>query len=946
MARTTKKREPKVKQPPLEEIGVVKSDIDWVSVLGIDNQNPDKQVKRFGLDYFDDIEIKDGHYRHCIRTRKSALLSRQYDILPASEDPRDVEIAEFVKWNLENIEGTFKQDLREILDAIAMGYSVSEIIYYKISEGKYAGKWGLKALRHKPAKVFIFKTDDKGRLKEDGFCICIPGTLEERPVPKEKFVHFVFDSKYENPYGRGLGSTCAWYTWFKKNGAKFWLIFLEKFGSPTPKATIPKGATKADIERIDAILRTFQQQTGIRVPEGFEITLLEATRRGDAGYQYLLDWCDRQMSKAILGQTLTSDVGERGTGSYALGKVHAHVKEEIVQADAEEVQEVINEQVIRRLVDYNYVVSEYPKFVFIFPKETGKVDSNTLKLLLQAGLPVGVNWAYEYYGIPRPGEGEQTLNAPAPKLPLLTGEPAQEAKFAEFDITSFTEDVGRDLDKYVEVAIAEVNPLLRRAIDDWLARIEASGAFEGQPMDRIVDVTPDFSAVADVLSRLTYLGALKGITDAQRILKAKGWQPNKPAQYSEPVVYFRTLVGTEIPKPEEALAWFQRLQPVTRDVFDKDKLAGKATTVAWTESQSAVKIAQSKLFEALENGWTFEQFRDSLLADPGFTSKYRPPVGVNRNAHLETVFRTNLMSAYNQGRLQMYNDPELGNFVTGYRYNAILDERVRPAHAAMDGRVYPKSSPIWQTWMPPNGFNCRCTIDPVTELETVQWDPQPDPSLMPDPGFGGGRVSRRKGGPSAGPARLRELEGRIRQELSIDARLSGMEADDAQLIYDTLKELVSQYPDCRLSSLKCCELPLGDAGRTMGSLKLPFDVHIHLDPSKFDEAEIGEVWLDGWWAFSSRRGLLYHEWAHNVQYHRWNETVKGGRKRQKRAKELFKSWLEQGKVDDYVSGYAKWNELEFFAELFAMHKEGVTAGLPRSIAREVVQMLKEVALIP
>lgn len=40
------------------------------------------------------------------------------------------------------------------------------------------------------------------------------------------------------------------------------------------------------------------------------------------------------------------------------------------------------------------------------------------------------------------------------------------------------------------------------------------------------------------------------------------------------------------------------------------------------------------------------------------------------------------------------------------------DDQVRPAHAALDGKRWPMSHPIWGTIWPPNGWGCRCTVLP------------------------------------------------------------------------------------------------------------------------------------------------------------------------------------------------------------------------------------------
>lgn len=47
------------------------------------------------------------------------------------------------------------------------------------------------------------------------------------------------------------------------------------------------------------------------------------------------------------------------------------------------------------------------------------------------------------------------------------------------------------------------------------------------------------------------------------------------------------------------------------------------------------------------------------------------------------------------------------------QYRTAHDSRVRPKHAALDGITLPISDPFWARYYPPNGWNCRCTVQQV-----------------------------------------------------------------------------------------------------------------------------------------------------------------------------------------------------------------------------------------
>src|SRR5262245_12427185 len=96
-----------------------------------------------------------------------------------------------------------------------------------------------------------------------------------------------------------------------------------------------------------------------------------------------------------------------------------------------------------------------------------------------------------------------------------------------------------------------------------------------------------------------------------------------------------------------------------------------------------------------------------------------------------------------------------GLFATAAPYLIWLtqdDDRVRERplhnHAVMHGKVFAIDHPIWKTWWPPAGHNCRCRIEAISAEEakaegyegpepTGPWPIAPDTGLpaLPDPGF-------------------------------------------------------------------------------------------------------------------------------------------------------------------------------------------------------------------
>ena len=403
---------------------------------GVTFENPDAVVKKKGLKVFEDMERKDGHYAAVLQTRKLALLGKGFEIHPYDDqNPRDVEVADFVRWSLEHMSGSLLQDLMEVLDAMGKGFSLTEIKYGIAEEKPWAGKITLLALKSKDQQDFGFLLDDFDNILDDGIVqnpmvshgLRLHNAVSERDLyrlqsrggngtqrrlPRDKFIHFIFNGRAENPYGRGLGGICYWYSWFKNEGGlKFWLIFLERFGSPSLKVTITDQASEPDRKKAQTILRQLQQETAMICPPGFDAELLDAARRGgDGGYQQLIAVCNAEISKAVLGQTLTTEQGDRGARS--LGVVHQEVLFDITRFDADLLEAALNEQLIRRLVDFNFLGLEgYPTFkIPVKPRKDLNVETQSLERLVKMNARIPENYIHDELGYPTADEDEPVLS--------------------------------------------------------------------------------------------------------------------------------------------------------------------------------------------------------------------------------------------------------------------------------------------------------------------------------------------------------------------------------------------------------------------------------------------------------------------------------------------------------------------------------------------------------
>lgn len=100
-------------------------------------------------------------------------------------------------------------------------------------------------------------------------------------------------------------------------------------------------------------------------------------------------------------------------------------------------------------------------------------------------------------------------------------------------------------------------------------------------------------------------------------------------------------------------------------------------------------------------------------------------IGGWTKAYAETVYRTNLSTAYTAGRFSQAQDPDVARVIGAFQYTAAKDSDVRRGrpqdngenHLAADGLIASTTDPIWDSAAPPSGHNCRCTVRMVPRSE-------------------------------------------------------------------------------------------------------------------------------------------------------------------------------------------------------------------------------------
>lgn len=246
------------------------------------------------------------------------------------------------------------------------------------------------------------------------------------PMPFPRFgVASWGDQRQGNPRGEAIGKVVFWPWFMKTKGLKFWAVALEKFGTPGLKAKVEGGDLSARKARWKEILRDYVQGTGVVYSEGEEVDLLGAiTRIGDS-HKLFEDWCNDEISKAILGQTLTTQPG--ASGSYALGKVQSGVRDDIQWSDSLWLASIHERFTLKALGGLLFGDAYVPAHFEYIWEDLEEVKANTerMKILSEIKVPLRSEDVYRSIGFPEPEAGDKVFEwpSPPPALALPPGAP-------------------------------------------------------------------------------------------------------------------------------------------------------------------------------------------------------------------------------------------------------------------------------------------------------------------------------------------------------------------------------------------------------------------------------------------------------------------------------------------------------------------------------------------
>jgi phage gp29-like protein len=437
-----------------------------------------------GLKIYQDL-MRDPHVRSVMGKRRLAVVAREWSVEPASDAPQDQQAAALVKEAYERI--AFDRATLGLLGCLLTGFAVAEVVWETAELPGLGGTWLVPAaIKTKNARRFVFDRDSNLRL------LTPAAPSEGEVLPERKFLVARYgEEETEDPYGLGLGNALFWPVFFKRQGIAYWNVFAEKFAQPTPVGEYEQGTPESEQAKLLAFLSGISNQAAITVPKGTAVRFLEATRSGSIDcYERLVEFMNAEISKAVVGQTLTTQMG--ANGSRAASETHKDVQDELTDADCDLLSEVIY-QLSGWIVELNIPGARPPQVWRERPDEEDlntRVERDTKVKAL--GFEPSLDYIQRTYG-----------EAWTPRQPNAPADPGRAA---------FAAPAGGDaVDGLVEELLADWEPTLRPAVDQIMQAAEAATSAEDfmQRLSRLA-VDMDLSELVEALARGTFAGHLAG----------------------------------------------------------------------------------------------------------------------------------------------------------------------------------------------------------------------------------------------------------------------------------------------------------------------------------------------------------------------------------------------------------------------------------------------------
>jgi phage gp29-like protein len=357
---------------------------------------------------FDDMLDRDAHLACEFGKRQTALLTLDWAITaPQDATPAEQKAAAWAEGILRDAVDDFEDVITAMMGAVGHGFAPIEIEWQR---------WGGEYLpRFHPRPQSWFQLDPTRRELR-----LINGTGEGETINPMGWI-FHTAGKVKTGYLSRLG-ICRCLIWpfiYKHYAVGDFAEFLETYGLPIITGKYGAEAKPAEKASLMRSVTALGHNARAIMPQDMEIEIHKITGSGDGDVHLkMVDWAERSQSKAILGQTLSSEASATGMGS-GVADLHGEVRNDILKSDARRVAATLTRDLVYPLLALNGkgadALRRCPRFEFdIGESEDLKNFAETLPKLAASGARIPVSWVHEKLRIPLAEDGEEIMTAGAP----------------------------------------------------------------------------------------------------------------------------------------------------------------------------------------------------------------------------------------------------------------------------------------------------------------------------------------------------------------------------------------------------------------------------------------------------------------------------------------------------------------------------------------------------
>jgi SPP1 gp7 family putative phage head morphogenesis protein len=714
--------------------------------------NPSVLIQRKSFRIFDQIRL-DEQVKAALTFKKLAVLSTGWLVESPPGQPEDWEVTQFVRDALNGMDGSFKNALRQILVAFDYGFSVTEKIYEK-RDG--SDKLWIKSLNTVAPHDIRFQTNEFGTLlgiqqtgNKDPVANGSQG-VAPKTMPLEKFLVFSWDQEFGNWYGRS-DLEAAHRAWLMKDQSYIWMgMMLERFGVPPILIHYDSVALPVESQtKLAAAFRAFQSGLAALLPrsdkaDSLKVETVEMAGQVSTVFVPSINMNDQHIAKAILLPGLLGLTADATEGSLARSGTHFNVFLMVCEFARELLAEVvIQEQLIRQLVDLNFVVKDedYPQFKLLPISDDLHADMllawGTLtgqKVVIST--PADENHIRKQMKFPDidiaqgslPDDGVNPNEPPAPVAPPQLGPdgkpvvppepPVDKNEPPEPKVAEPKEPDAPPAKKKFSFEPPRALTEAEKKVD--FAQIQSD--FDTIAQDYIDRIRNDLIKIEAALlsdTRRNFQPTLEYAQSLQKLPATDDFHASVAAFMKDAFTRGRESLRREVPQIKAHAA-----DPSLPNADLDSALAylrTKAVTVSGVTEQKILDEVKQTLLTGVSKGSDLATITDELRAvfEP-YVQQTAGDEELLNPSRLETIVRTNLTDVYNQGRL--VEGAQASDFLEGWQYSAIIDGRTTDVCRLLDGVVMLPDDPNVNSLKPPRHFNCRSVLVPVVVGETINPD--------------------------------------------------------------------------------------------------------------------------------------------------------------------------------------------------------------------------------